>query len=337
VIKFVIKEYAAKEWSGLTAEFLDMNLMQCWEYGQAKAQTSSWQIERGIFVNGDQIIGATQVFIRRLPLGLPGGIAWINRGPLCQNLETDVVLAMLAELRRYYVQERGLYLRVAPSLNEEAGLEKAAASISMKSTGSLGWASANLDLTPPTEEIRANLNAKWRGHVNKSERSNFVVKSGSAEDLFQSFVKNHRELIEERGFKTTVTPELLQALQDAFDEKQKMRIYLAYIEGELVASTLMVRYGNVCEYLAGNLAPAGRKFGTGQGLLWQAIVDMKELGCVRLDVSGMDPIATPKGIYDFKNGLKPEPYRMSGELEANGWNIFSLIVCKYVEHVRSMN
>lgn len=34
------------DWTGLVAEFEDHNLVQSWEYGEARAETSGWRIER---------------------------------------------------------------------------------------------------------------------------------------------------------------------------------------------------------------------------------------------------------------------------------------------------
>jgi len=343
VVQFTKKEYSAKEWEQIIVEFTDINLMQCWEYGEAKAHSGQWQIERGIFEKDGRLIGAAQVFVRPLPLGLPGGLAWVNRGPLWhqgvldKNAELKLALSMLAVLRRHYVEKAGLYLRIASSIPEEFSGEGDLMNSGIKPTGVSGWASAKLDLTSSIEEIRAGLRANWRGHLNKAERSGIEVKSGDDRRLFQTFVENHQELLKERGFKTSMTPELLNALQDSFQEDRKMRVYLGYMNNALVASLLMVRYGDTCEYLAGNLAPAGRKFGTGQLLLWQALVDMKYFGCKLLDVSGMDPVSTPKGIYDFKSGLNPEFYRLSNELEGVGKNLLSRLVQKYVQHIRTVN
>jgi hypothetical protein len=44
--------------------------------------------------------------------------------------------------------------------------------------GEPGWASAVIDLSPDLETLRAGLKGKWRGHLNKAERSDLEVRIG---------------------------------------------------------------------------------------------------------------------------------------------------------------
>ena len=102
---------SASEWNNLISESQQINLIQSWEYGEAKALTSSWQVERGVISDNNQVIGAAQTMIRHAPAGT-GGMAWINRGPLLlnQDLKTDVHFApMMTALKVHFVEQKRLY------------------------------------------------------------------------------------------------------------------------------------------------------------------------------------------------------------------------------------
>jgi hypothetical protein len=318
MIDLAVREIGRDEWTRLTVEFADLSLMQSWEYAEAKARAGRWRVERGVFLDGGHPVGLAQVLVRPLPAGIPGGLAWINRGPLWRrNGEAgDPVRlsAMMEALRAHYAGAKSMYLRVAPPLEE---LE-AVSPPGFSSAGTAGWASAVLDLTPPVETLRKGLRQKWRNCLNKAERCGLEVRSGEDDTLFAAFLDGHRRLTDGGGFATTVTVELLQALQSLLPEDRTMTAFLAYEEATTVASVLVARYGDTAEYLAGNVWDAGRRLNAGQLLLWRAVGAMKERGCRCFDLGGLDADLTPPGIRHFKEGLSAAPYRLAPELEALG-------------------
>ena len=108
---------------------------------------------------------------------------------------------------------------------------------------------------------------------------------------------------------------------------QNDRIYRTRRRGA-VGSILIARYASRCEYLAGNAA--GQRAGSGQLLLWRAIVEMKRQGCTTFDLGGMDPERTPKGIYDFKAGVNAVPYRLPNEIEGDDRTLMQKMVRLHV-------
>jgi len=326
------KEFDQQEWDATVAGLDGLSLVHTWAYGEAKARIGPWRIERGEIRADGRPVALFQALIRDLPLGLPGGLAWINRGPLRLATGDDApsVEACVSALADHFAGQRDLYLRLAPpvavdGLCDVQGMRPAAA----------GWASALLDLTPSVDELRSNLKGKWRGHLNKGERADFEVVAGADDELFAAFVDHHRRLVDERGFATTLTADLLTCLQGLLAEDRRMRVWLARRDGDILGAVLMARYGDTCEYLAGNIGDAGRRLNAGQVLLWQALVAMREDGCRRLDVSGMDPESTPTGILTFKQGLGAEPYRLAAELESIGGRPLTRLVRWRVSRARS--
>ncbi len=298
----------------------DLALPQSWAYGEAKVQGGPWHVERGVFHHDDgSIAGTVQVLLRPLPLGLPGGLAWVGRGPLRQRDgdETDPrhILTLLAALRRHYVAERGFYLRVAPPVADDGFGREAPPGFAR--TVSPGWASARINLTLSVEALRAGLQQKWRNVLNKAERGPVIVEpiaaiAGSAP--FAAFLDDYRNFLAERQVATSVTPELLRVLAAASGET--LDLMAAHVAGAVIGWALIARSGGTAEYLAGVVGEAGRRHGAGQSLLWQAMVSAKSRGCAVFDVGGLDPIVTPEGIRRFKEGLGGVPYRLTNEIEA---------------------
>lgn len=314
--ELTFQDFSQADWRALAGRSDQLALIQTWAYGRAKAATGPWTVERAVLADARGPGWALQALVRTLPFGL-GGVAWVNRGPF--RLRDDSGLEpVLSALRHHYVDHRGLYLRIALPVLEGSG-EAAGAlrEAGYAPTGTPGWASAVVNLSPPEEEIRQRLHRKWRNHLNKGERGSLTIRSGSDPDTFATFLAAYEGFLADKAFETTTTPAFLAALQDALDDAEKMTAFLAYDDGAApVASVLMATYGATCEYLVGTLEPAGRASAAGQVLLWRALMAMKAAGFTRCDLSGMDPLRTPKGIFEFKDGVGGTPYRLIEEYDA---------------------
>lgn len=324
-----IRDFPQADWTALTAGFGGQCLVQSWAYAEAKARTGPWQVERGLLVDGGAPAGAFHALVRRLPCGLPCGLAWINRGPLWAGAEPPEparLLALMTALKSHYVGERHLYLRLAPPVAEEglggAGLGGAG----FAATASRGWASAELDLSADAASLRRQLRGKWRNTLSRAERASLEVRSSPDEATFAAFLAAYRRFLETRAFSTSVTPELLAALHDIVVPAERPRVFLGIGEGALLGAALIARTGPRAEYLAGFVEDAGRGLGVGQLLLWTALTALKAEGARIFDVGGMDPDLTPRGIYDFKAGLGATPYRLAAEREAGGAGLLGRLV-----------
>lgn len=337
--RFVVRPFDRDAWDRMVAPFHGLALPQCWAYGAARAARGGWRVERGVVERSGDTIGAAQVMVRALP-AVGGGLAWVGRGPLwrldgADSDGWDTLADVLSALRRHYVDEHGLYLRVAPPVTPGPAAERAFAASGFRATDVLGWASAIVDLRQPGESLRAALAQKWRNSLNKAERLGLSVVRVEDGPPFDAFLNEYRAFIGQRGFSTTVTPELLAALQDSLPAARKLVAYRASHRATPLGSVLIARCGLSAEYLAGTVLDAGRAFNVGQLLLWQAITDMKADGFSWFDVGGMDPALTPRGIYDFKRGLGGTPYRYSNELEADDGGMRARLVRWRVTRARS--
>jgi lipid II:glycine glycyltransferase (peptidoglycan interpeptide bridge formation enzyme) len=337
MVRLVTRSFSQKEWTDIVSGFRDLSLIQTWEYGEAKVQTSRWKVERAIFMDGDRVIGAVQARVRRVPL-LNAGLVWINRGPLWHRSEGDdssLLVAMMEELRRYWVEQRHMYLRIAPAVMESEinvnGFEAAGYRVA---GGAAGWASARVDLSHPTETLRSQLHQKWRNCLNKAERLGLTIESGPDGSAFHELIASYEALLKDREFQTNITPWFLAQLQALLPPESKLIAFVARLEGSPVGGALIARYGETCEYLVGTSNEESRAVNAGQFVLWQAACEMKSLGYRWLDLGGMDPERTPPGIFHFKAGVSGAPYRLFGEFETNGGGWFSKAVRWRVSRAR---
>lgn len=334
MVRFLLGDYGREAWDAWLDRLEGVSLLQTWAWGAAKAATGSWSVERGLLQDQGRVVGAAQVMLRRLPV-VGGGLAWISRGPLYAESTVDDYCRLLKALRRHYVDERKFHLRIAPALPAMLATENSFEPAGFRPSGAPGWASSIIDLSLPTEALRLGLAQKWRNALNKAERWNVTIEAHDAGEGFSLFLSEYKAFLEERRFATSVTPELIGTLHDFHRSGRKMTAWRCTRDGTALGAALIVRYTNRAEYLAGALTKQGRVYNAGQILLWRAILAEKEAGTRWFDLGGMDPILTPKGVFEFKRGLGGVSYRLADEIEADDSGLRARLVRWGIARARS--
>lgn len=324
---------SADEWEAELARLSTHSLVQSWAYGEAKRTSSAWRILRQEFRRGASRVALAQVQFRTLPLGI-GGVAWVNRAPQLMVTGEDSGSALSAEvaasLRRHWVEERGFLLRcAAPVESGAAGFQVPAGFAALGADS--GWASARLELEPDLEVLRAGLDSKWRNALKKAERTGLSVSCSSTAEEVDVFCRDYEIFVRDRGFDSSVSPTLLRALHANSPEHLRPLVLSATREGRSAGAVFIFRYGSGGEYLAGIANDEGKAANSGYLLLWTAVVRLRESGARFLDLGGMHPTQTPRGIYHFKAGLEGRPYQHVSVIEAGGERLVNRLLKRIIK------
>ena len=352
MVQLLVRNFSQIEWTEIVSGFQDLSLLQTWEFGEAKAQSSQWSVQRSIVLNNSgAIVSAAQMMVRQIPV-ISRGMIWINRGPLsksrissgrrqgvwpthldlgaCQKQssgeEIQGLLDTLDTLRQYWVDARHMYLRIALPTHQGQLNSDRFYTLGYQPAGYPGWASARLDLTQSLERLRSHLHQKWRNALNKSERLGLGIEIGTNNALFDIFLSEYKQLLLRRAFETNVTPQMLKRLQSLLPEERKGLVLVARNGGVILGSILVARYGDTCEYLAATIRREGRASNAGYSLIWNAICAAKNMGYRWFDLGGLDHQHTPPGIFHFKTGLGSASYRLMDELESRNMDLISQLI-----------
>jgi len=319
MVRMEIRDFEQDEWHNIVSDIDTLSLMQTWEFGEAKALTGPWKVSRAIFRKDNETVGAAQAMIRTV-LVLNRGLVWINRAPLMKNsnrTQPDVYVDILRELKKYWVDEKKMYLRIASPLmaaDENYAIFKKAGYL--RATEADGWASEIVDLSPSIEELRKGLQQKWRNCLNKAERLEVACKIGSSDVLIEELIDDYKELLDNKGFRTNLAPEFVRTMQNLLPDSRKMLVFEGHQDGEKLGNILIALYGNTGMYLIGATNNTGRKVNANHYLIWNAVCEMKKRGYRWFDLGGAHPDNTPPGILHFKRGLRGKPYQLMGEVDA---------------------
>ena len=337
MIRMEIRDFGQDEWNDIVSDIDTLSLMQTWEFGEAKALTGPWKANRAIFQKDGETVGAAQAMIRTVPF-LNRGLVWVNRAPLLKNsdaTQSNVYVDMISELKKYWVDKKKMYLRIAPPLmaSYDSYTIFKATDFS-KATETDGWASEIVDLSLPTDGFRKGLQQKWRNCLNKAERLEVTCKTGSSDVLMDELLDDYKTLLDNVGFGTNLSPEFVRTMQNLLPDSREMLVFAGRQNGEKLGSILIATYGNTCMYLIGATNNTGRKVNANHYLIWRAVSEMKKRGFRWFDLGGAHPDNTPPGILHFKRGLKGKPYQLMGEVEAYRDGFLNRIIRKRIETSR---
>lgn len=296
------------EWSEMLDLFDDANIYHTWSYGAVRwgRKNLSHLVQR----RNDEVVGLAQLRIVR-PTNLKFGMAYLRWGPICHRqgseLDAEVFLRMASALREEYVCERRLLLQILP--NAFIGSPRAEIFQSAFSTFAQEPSnSANvyrtfvLDLAPSLEELRGNLDKKWRNQLTRSEKNGLKVVAGSGTDEYRIFCEMYKQMRNRKTFETTVDIEEFGRIQEDLPKTQRMRISICEQEGKPVAGIVASAIGDSAIYLLGATSDDGLNAKGSYLLQWTLIQWLKENGVKWYDLGGIDPEGNP-GVYHFKSGF----------------------------------
>jgi lipid II:glycine glycyltransferase (peptidoglycan interpeptide bridge formation enzyme) len=174
------------------------------------------------------------------------------------------------------------------------------------------------------EDLLAGMNQLWRRNIKKAAKLGVTVRQGDVEDLAR-FHPLYQETAERDGF----TPRPLSYFQTMWEalreeDPDRIRLYLAEHDGDLVAATTWVRVGQHAWYSYGASSTAKREVRGSNAVQWQMIQDAVAARCTVYDLrgitEGLEADDPHLGLIQFKVGTGGEAVEYLGEwdLPLNG-------------------
>src|SRR5580704_9708969 len=296
------------EWSSMLDLFADANLYQTWSYGAVRWGRKN--LSQLVLKRDGEVFGMAQLRVVR-PTRFNFGMAYLRWGPLChrrgRELDAEVFLYMARALQEEYARKRGLLLQIVP--NAFAGSSRAALFQSCFSrfteeprTSANLYRTFVLDLAPTIEELRKNLDAKWRNKLTQSEKKGLKVVAGNGTEEYRTFCQMYDQMRKRKTFETTVDVEEFGRLQEDLPRTHRMRVLICEQAGVPVAGLVASALGDSAIYLLGATSDDGLTAKGAYLLQWTLIRWLKENGIRWYDLGGIDPEGNP-GVYTFKKGL----------------------------------
>ena len=305
--------------------------------------------------DSDKVLGAGLVLYRRLPK-MRRSLAYLPEGPVIDWSDPDLG-RWLAPLAEHLGSQGAFGVRMGPPVvtrRWSAGTIKAAlASGESRVLGdvppdhtdhaavavtdqlrALGWRAPNENATGfgvgqpryvfqlpladrDPDAVLAGMNQLWRRNIKKASKSGVVVTHGTAEDLpaFHELylITARRDHFTPRPIAYFTT--MFRAL--ASEAPDRIRLYLAHHEGDLVAATIGVRVGTHAWYSFGASSTEKRDVRGSNAVQWAMMQDAIAAGARVYDLRGitdtLDESDSHVGLLQFKVGTGGEAVEYVGE------------------------
>ena len=165
------------------------------------------------------------------------------------------------------------------------------------------------------DDLLRGMNQLWRRNIRKAAKEGVEVTVG--EDL-----KAFHDLYVHTAERDRFTPRPLRYFETMFtamraEDPERIRLYLAHHQGDLVAATVLVRVGAHAWYSYGASSTHKREVRGSNACQWAMIRDSLAAGCDVYDLRGITPTLDADdphvGLIQFKVGTGGQAVRYVGE------------------------
>lgn len=281
-----------------------------------------WKAIMSVGENGT-VKGAVSVLVRKMP-GFGKKLMYSCRGPVCDLDDKETLYELMDGLRDVAKEEDAYCIKMdpdVPSSNDTFTKYLTDYGFALKEGGK------NFEAVQPRyvfrlnvegkteEEVQAGFHQKWRYNIRVAQRKGVEVKICGKEQI-PAFADLMLTTGVRDGF-VTRKPEYFAAMLDNMGEHA--RLYMAFYEGQPIAGTLAVHYGDKVWYLYGASSNEHRNLMPNYLLQWNMIQWAIEKKCRIYDFRGvsgdLDENNPLYGLYKFKKGFNSELTEFIGEYD----------------------
>ena len=273
-------------------------------------QSPEWAKVKGNWINeivlaedeSGKIIGAVSILIRKIPIF--GNIMYSSRGPTCDIHDISVMKQLTDGIKELAKKYKAIVYKAEPDiLSSDEEYRKIVTSLGYKIKDDAKNFREEiqpryvfrLDIKNKTEdEIFAGFHSKTRYNVRLAIKKGVEVKEGTREDL-----KDFHKIMVETGARDGFIIRPLSYFQKVYDSmgEEHARVYIAEFEGEAIAATLPIYYGNKVWYLYGGSSNKHRNLMPNYLIQWEMIKWAVENKCDWYDF---------RGVSGFKSENDPQ-------------------------------
>jgi vancomycin resistance protein VanK len=190
-------------------------------------------------------------------------------------------------------------------------------------------------------DVLAGMNQQWRRNIKKADKAGVEVTVGDVTSAGAGDLKAFHDLYVHTAERDHFTPRPLSYFETMFrallaEEPDRIRLYLARHDGDLVAATIWIRVGTHTWYSYGASSTEKRDVRGSNAVQWCMIQDALAAGADLYDLRGITDTLHPDdphaGLIQFKVGTGGEAVEYAGEwdLPLNGpiYKAFSVYMAR---------
>jgi lipid II:glycine glycyltransferase (peptidoglycan interpeptide bridge formation enzyme) len=166
-----------------------------------------------------------------------------------------------------------------------------------------GYSTLMIDLTRPGEQLRAELDARWRNRLGAAEKSGItIINDEVAPEYVKWLLDAEQSQRAQKSFHGLPVAFVERYIQAGTTTKQTALILHAEHQQKRIAAMLFLLHGSVATYHIGWADQTGRETNAHKLILWRAFEILRTRGISTLDMGGVNTHDLP-GISRFKLGM----------------------------------
>jgi len=286
--------------------------LQSWAWGEFQRSLPNKIFRIGVWKD-DKLVGSAQLIEHTLAMGRK--YWYCPKGPVVNNqLSVNDYQVVLKELVDNIVSQgdeaRAMFVKIEPPV------EKSSLQVLEKTLQSYKWEKVKfvqpqdtlfLNLTKSEEELLKVMHQKTRYNIRLAEKKGVNVRFSREIGDFEAFW----QLIKTTGKRNDFhyhTQSYYHNMYRQLVPTDFMELFIAELEGRIIAANLIVSFGDTVTYLHGASSDEHREVMAPYLLQWRQIQEAKKRGFRHYDFWGVAPTGTDTrhnwaGITRFKKGF----------------------------------
>lgn len=310
----------ADEWNDALATLPQAHVLQTWQWGDFKAQTTGWSPEHLAFLNRGNIVALAMVLTRQQG---PFKIMYVPKGPTLDWSNQPLRAAVLDALKAYAEAQNAIFIKIDPDVVVGTGIPGQPDAVNIANGLQVieEWKQAGLvfskeqiqfrnsvviDLRRAEEDVLMTMKQKTRYNARLSKRKNVEFRFGDKDDM-DILYELYAETAERDQFLIRPLSYYRKAWAAFMDAGLAQPIIASY-KGVPIAHVILFGFGKRAWYFYGASSDAERNRMPTYGLQWEAIMWARAQNMDSYDMWGApddfydenDPLA---GVYRFKSGF----------------------------------
>jgi len=316
------------------------HILQTWEWGEFKQQTTGWNPIRIAYQRDGQIVAMASIGVRSIG---PLNVMYVPKGPVLDTHDRALASEVVEHLQRVAQRYRALWLKIDPDVVAATGLpalvgQEAVAPDDptlteirnpdgtwlMNQLRDRRWRfsgdqvqfrnTIQIDLLRAPEAIMAAMNQSTRRKIRIAEKAGVTVRVGTPADL--PLLYDLYQITGERDEFLTRPRAYYEKAWSAFMSAGLALPLIAELDGHAIAHVILFHFAKTCWYFYGASSNEGRDAMPNYLLQWHAMQWARAQGYAVYDMWGAPDVFDESdrlwGVYNFKRGFRGQVTRHIG-------------------------
>ena len=308
-MKYTVKTVENQtEWDEFVTAHPDANCLQSWDFCEFYFSRGFDIVRRGIYDENNQLVG---VYAGEVEPAKRGRHLAIAGGPIFDWTNQEIKNLIFSDMKQQAKKLKCTFVRVRPQLQntpenakifQQLGFRKAPMYLSVEFAGVL-------NLENSEEEILKNMRQRLRRALRKAEKNQITIEKTSDPKAIHDFYQIELQTAKRHDF-YAFSEDFLTKQFAAFAKNDEAVLYIAKLNGEILAENFMIFYGNEASYHYGVSSELGTKYSGAPLLHMEAMRDARKRGIKRYNFWGIvdenDTNHRFYGVSVFKRGFGVE-------------------------------